>query len=253
MSSNRYRSNRYDIQDHYNEGNTDESDWESSFAKILSRTKQNINQVNEKYMNINSNTGSYDNYTIPFHIDNHDSPSRRKEHPYPQKSAFLLQNNETYKRSKSQSNTPIKSPRRENDNYEVDENFMHYHKNGMNHNPNKEKVQSPSLEKLLERIMTLESNLSVDNTNEKEGKIDMLELERRMTIMEHKVDNVTLEIKRHDSDFTSKISSQGALLESIQQEIDSRRSLLSKVVVIYLTHVYICSHMYIHAYIYQNT
>jgi hypothetical protein len=210
MSSNRYRSNRYDMQDQYNEGRPEESDWESSFAKILSKTKQNINKVNEKYMNSNSNTSHYNDYAISH------SPNRRKEHPYPQKSAYLLQNNETYKRSKSQNNTPIKTPqKRENNNHENDESFMHYQINEKNYS-NKENVQNPSLEKLLERIMTLESNLGVDNGNEKESKIDLFEFERRMTIMEHKIDKVIVEINRH-GDYSSKIISQGAVLESIQQ------------------------------------
>lgn len=39
-------STRYNPHD---EGRGSEKEWESSFSQILSRTKQNINRVNEKY------------------------------------------------------------------------------------------------------------------------------------------------------------------------------------------------------------
>ena len=38
----------------YNDRERAEPDWESSFSQILTRTKQNINRVNEKYGTSNS-------------------------------------------------------------------------------------------------------------------------------------------------------------------------------------------------------
>lgn len=48
---------------HYDDGRGGEKEWESSFSQILTRTKQNINRVNEKY-----GTGS----TIPVRLGHND-------------------------------------------------------------------------------------------------------------------------------------------------------------------------------------
>jgi hypothetical protein len=49
---------RGDISNHFNDGRGNESEWESSFAQILSRTKENIDRVNDRYGSSNSSSSA---------------------------------------------------------------------------------------------------------------------------------------------------------------------------------------------------
>lgn len=54
-----------DHSNHYNDFRGGEAEWESSFSQILTRTKQNINRVNEKYggnTNLIASQTSYDDF-----------------------------------------------------------------------------------------------------------------------------------------------------------------------------------------------
>ena len=63
--SNSRGQHQSDYSNQYNNFSGGEAEWESSFSQILTRTKQNINRVNEKYggnSNLIASQTSYDDF-----------------------------------------------------------------------------------------------------------------------------------------------------------------------------------------------